>query len=176
MNLDRPHAPDPYDLLPAVASFTLESPGFADGETLPDAQVYGGGNLSPELRWSGAPEGTKSFVVTCFDPDAPTPSGFWHWFMAGIPADVDHLPEGAGSLGSGLHRGSVTLRNDYGTADFGGAAPPEGDFPHRYMFVVHALDTEDLSLTPGEDSPAKGSFVMLEHVLGRAVLTGLYQA
>ena len=174
MNLDRPQAPNPYEFLPAVPSFSLESPSFADGDTLPQEQTYGGGNTSPALRWSGAPEGTKSYALSCFDPDAPTPSGFWHWFVVGIPAEITDLPAGAGLVGGGsLPEGSVQLRNDYGTADFGGAAPPPGDPAHRYVFALHALDVADLSIEPGT-SPAKASFVMLEHVLGRALLTGTY--
>ncbi|WP_040160876.1 YbhB/YbcL family Raf kinase inhibitor-like protein [Mobilicoccus massiliensis] len=173
MNLERPQAPDPYELLPQVPSFSVQSPAFTDGSTLPDAQTFGGENTSPALSWSGAPEGTKSYVVSLFDPDAPTPSGFWHWFVVGIPGDVTELAEGAGMSSGTLPSGAIQLRNDFGTNDFGGAAPPEGDFPHRYMFAVHALDVEDISIDP-DTSPAKASFAMLEHVIGRGVLTGRY--
>ncbi len=174
MNLERPVAPDPYSLLPQVASFTVESSAFADGAALPEAQAFGGGNTSPALRWSGAPEGTQSYVVTCYDPDAPTPSGFWHWAVLGIPASVTSLDEGAGSAGGSLPGGAITLRNDYGTNDFGGAAPPPGDRPHRYLFAVTALDTADLGLD-ADTPPAKAHFFMLGHVLARGVLTGMYQ-
>ena len=96
MNLDRPTPPDPYSFLPKVATITVEA-DFADGAPLPDAQVYAKGNSSPALRWSGAPEGTKSYAVTCYDPEAPTPSGFWHWFVVNVPGDVTELPAGAGA-------------------------------------------------------------------------------
>lgn len=174
MSLDRPQAPDPYSLLPQVDAFTLTSPSFDDGSDLPATHAVSGDNLSPALSWSGQPEGTASFLVTCYDPDAPTPSGFWHWCVVGVPADVTELPEGAGSAdGGALPEGALTLANDFGTEDFGGAAPPPGDRPHRYVFAVTALDTADPGVEPGT-SPAKAHFLTLEHVIGRATLTGTF--
>ncbi len=174
MNLERPIAPDPYELLPKVPSFTVTSPGFEPGGELPARHAFAYENASPALSWSGAPEGTRSFVVTCFDPDAPTPAGFWHWAVAGIPAGVTELAENAGTEdGAGLPEGAFQLTNDYGFDWFGGAAPPPGDRPHRYMFAVHALDTEDPGVEAGF-SPAKMSFYSLGRTLARAVVTATY--
>lgn len=174
MNHER-QAPDPYTLLPQTDSFELTSPEFADGEALPRKHAYGEDNVSPALNWSGTPEGTKQFVLSCFDPDAPTPSGFWHWFVVGVDGSATGVEEAAGHVGGGSIPGTaVQLRNDYGTRDFGGAAPPPGDGPHRYIFAVHALDTEDLGLEP-DTSPAKASFLMAEHIIARATLTATYE-
>src|SRR6476620_11133435 len=122
MSLDRPVHPNPYDLLPKVPSFTVTSE---------DDQVAAKGNTSPQLSWSDVPEGTKSFTVTCFDPDAPTPSGFWHWVLVDLPADVTSLEAGAGAEGADLPGSAFMCRNDGGTQAFMGAAPPQGDQVHR---------------------------------------------
>ncbi|MFF0278646.1 MULTISPECIES: YbhB/YbcL family Raf kinase inhibitor-like protein [unclassified Streptomyces] len=168
-------APLPHDFHPPVAAFTVVSDDIAPGGVLKDAQVYAEGNTSPHLRWEGFPAETKSFAVTCFDPDAPTGSGFWHWVLFDIPASVTELPAGAGSGAfAGLPDGVVHVRNDYGSKDFGGAAPPAGE-EHRYVFTVYAVDSEKLG-PDGDVSPAVVGFNLRFHTLGRAQLVGEYTA
>ena len=173
MSLDRPVTPDPYELLPSVASFTVTSEDVTDGQPLKDDQVAEKGNTSPQLSWSGAPEGTKSFVVTCFDPDAPTPSGFWHWVAVDLPADVTELATGAGASDDSLPGAAFHVRNDGGSLDFTGAAPPQGDQVHRYYFVVHAVGEETLGVDASA-SPAVVSFNLAFKTLGRAIVHGTY--
>lgn len=171
MSLDRPLAPDPYDLLPQVPAFSLTSVDVVDGERLDDLYAHGsvgGKNLSPQLEWSGFPAETKGFVVTCFDPDAPTGSGFWHWVAVNLPVGVTRLDRGAT-----LPDGAFCVRNDYGDASYGGAAPPAGDQVHRYVFAVHALDVQALEVSP-EVSPAYVGFNLAFHTLARATLRPTY--
>ena len=165
-------SPDPYDLLPATASFTVTSDDVTDGAPLKDDQVADLGNTSPQLSWSGAPEGTQSYVVTCFDPDAPTPSGFWHWVLVDVPGRRD-VPRHRRSLGD-LPGAAFHVRNDGGEAGFMGAAPPQGDQVHRYFFVVHAVGDATLGVD-ADASPAVVSFNLAFKTLGRAILHGTYQ-
>jgi Raf kinase inhibitor-like YbhB/YbcL family protein len=174
MTLDRPVTPDPYDLLPEVPSFTVTSEDVTDGAPLKDDQLNTGGDSSPQLTWSDAPEGTKSFTVTCFDPDAPTPSGFWHWVLVDLPADTTSLDAGAGAEGADLPGNAFMCRNDGGTKAFMGAAPPEGDQVHRYYFVVHAVKEDTLGVD-SDASPAFVSFNLVFKTAGRAILHGTYQ-
>lgn len=175
MSLDRPVTPDPYPLLPEAPSFSVISDDVSDGQPLKDDQVQAFGDTSPQLSWSGAPEGTQSFVVTCYDPDAPTPSGFWHWVAVDIPGDVTSLEAGAGADDDSLPGdASFHVRNDFGTKNFGGAAPPEGDQVHRYFFVVHAVGEPSLGVD-SDASPAVVSFNLAFKTLGRAIIQGTYQ-
>lgn len=164
---DRPLAPSPYDLLPPVPSFTVTSDDVVDGDRLDDAFVFSGGNQSPQLSWSGAPEGTKSYAITCFDPDAPTGCGFWHWFCIGVSADTTSVARGEAAPGSHC------ARNDFGNDQYDGSAPPPGDRVHRYIFAVHALDTDDTGVPQGA-SPTYASFVHVGHTIARATITGTW--
>jgi Raf kinase inhibitor-like YbhB/YbcL family protein len=175
-----PQAPNPYDFLPSVPGFALRSNDITEGDTLATPHLSGifgagGEDVSPHLAWEGFPAETKSFAVTCFDPDAPTASGFWHWAVTGIPASVTELATGAGdAAGSGLPEGAVTLKGDGGVKQFLGAAPPAGHGPHRYIFAVHALDVESLGIDDGA-TPAFLGFNIFSHALGRALLTAVYE-
>ena len=153
-------------------TFTLTSNDITDGGVLPDAQVKARGNHSPHLKWSGAPEGTRSYAVTCYDPDAPTGSGFWHWTVANIPPDVTELLEGASA--AGLPEGAVEGRTDFGEPGYGGAAPPPGHGPHRYIFTVFAVDVPQLDVTP-ENSGAVFGFNLHFHTLAKASLTATFE-
>ncbi|WP_283139038.1 YbhB/YbcL family Raf kinase inhibitor-like protein [Rhizohabitans arisaemae] len=168
--------PIPYEYLPPVPSLTVESDDIADGERLGSRHLFNGWgmpgeNLSPHLRWSGFPAETKSFAVTCFDPDAPTGSGFWHWLLFDLPADVTELPTGAGG-GVGLPAGAAHARNDFGTMEYGGAAPPPGP-PHRYVFAVHALGCDKLGLD-SDTSAAVVGFTITANTLARGYLVPVW--
>ncbi|MET8650195.1 YbhB/YbcL family Raf kinase inhibitor-like protein [Nocardia aurea] len=170
---------NPYDALPQVPSFTLTSENVTDGSALSNDQVSGvfgagGKDISPQLSWAGFPEGTKSFAVTVYDPDAPTASGFWHWAVADIPVDVTSLAAGSGSEGGTLPAGAITLNNDGGFAGYVGAAPPPGHGPHRYFIVVHAVDVESLGVEASA-TPAFLGFNLFSHTLARAVLVATYE-
>ena len=172
-DLSRPRATPPYDILPAVPSFSLTSEDLADGERMGDRFTAIHENLSPGLRWSGAPAGTRSFVVSCFDPDAPTPSGWWHWTVQDLDVSVSCLPRGAGESDLRLDGAAFHSANDSGSHAWSGPYPPEGDGDHRYVFAVHALDVDTLGLDD-EATPAVVAFHCSAHGIARATLTATY--
>ncbi|MYS87439.1 YbhB/YbcL family Raf kinase inhibitor-like protein [Embleya scabrispora] len=169
----------PYDPLPAVPEFVVTSADVTDGAPLAPAQfaamsgAAGAEDRSPQLSWTGFPAATRSFVVTMYDPDAPTPSGFWHWAVADIAADVTSLDAGAGTPDSGgLPVGAFHVSNDVRATAYVGAAPPPGTGRHRYYIAVTALDVPSvtaLGVTP-ESTPAALGFLTLQHTLARALL------
>jgi Raf kinase inhibitor-like YbhB/YbcL family protein len=160
-------------------SFTLSSPDIAAGGTIDrkfefDGFGCSGENKSPALKWSGAPAGAKSFAVTVYDPDAPTGSGWWHWFIVNIPANVTELKADAGAVGGrNLPKGASHVRIDYGVAGFGGVCPPEGDPPHRYDFTVHALRVEKLDI-PANATAALAGFMVNANSIGKASFEARY--
>lgn len=169
-------AVDPYRGLPNVPRFRVTSSDVVDGKPMPVEQlsglggVPGGKDSSPQLTWTGFPAATKSFVVTVFDPDAPTGSGFWHWAVIDIPATTHTLPSGAGSPYSGLLPApAVQLPNDAGLRRYFGAAPPPGSGVHRYFITVTALDVATAGVDPSS-SPALLTASIAPHTLGRGYL------
>jgi Raf kinase inhibitor-like YbhB/YbcL family protein len=162
----------------AAGKFTLTSTDVKPNGTLPMKQVFNamgcnGENLSPQLAWSHAPAATKSFAVTVYDPDAPSGSGWWHWVIYNIPATTMELAAGAGSPKGTLPAGAAQGRTDFGTPGFGGACPPVGDKPHRYIFTVYALKTEKLEV-PADASAAMIGYMIHANSIGSASFTARY--
>ena len=162
----------------AAETFKVMSSDVKNGGVLTENQVFNsfgctGKNISPELQWKNAPEGTKSFAVTVYDPDAPTGSGWWHWTVANIPATVTKLDRGAGGENGKLPDGAVQGRTDFGKPGFGGACPPAGDKPHHYIFTVFALKTDKLELGP-DASGAMFGYMTNANALAKASLTATF--
>jgi Raf kinase inhibitor-like YbhB/YbcL family protein len=164
-------------------TLTVTSANFSDGDYIPLDHILSadfgfgcsGGNKSPELSWSGAPDGTKSFAVTVYDPDAPTGSGFWHWVVVNIPPSVTELPEDAGNPKlNNLPRGARQIRTDFGMPGYGGPCPPMGDHPHRYFFTVFAVGVDQLQIT-GTTTAAVVGFMLHFNTLAKGELEGLYK-
>ncbi len=186
IDLKRPVAPDPYSVLPPVPAFTLTSEDIVNGKPLAPAQTSEGGSVSPQLAWSGFPAETLSFMLTCYDPDAPREGGFWHWLVTDIPVTVTSVASGTAismvkSLASRFFRQpssigvpeSVDLPNSLGTPGFMGAAPPKGDRVHRYFFAVHALKVAHLELPHARrTAPALVAATAIPFTLARGVIVG----
>lgn len=180
MNISRYTLPLCGLLLSAgVQAFELTSPDIADGQSLTKEQEFqgfgcNGSNRAPALAWKDAPQGTQSFAVTVYDPDAPTGSGWWHWVLFNLPADTRSVAATAGqSGGAALPKGTIQSLTDYGHPGFGGACPPPGDKPHRYIFTVHALKVPRLELD-NKAMPALVGYLLNANSLGKASLTATY--
>lgn len=162
-----------------AGDFRLDSPEISPKQPLPQRFEFNGfgctgENRSPELHWRGAPAGTKSYALTVYDPDAPTGSGWWHWVVVDLPATTTSLPANAGAAdGHALPAPAMQIRTDFGTSGFGGACPPQGDKPHRYIFTVHALKVDALGLPP-DATAALAGFMIHANSLGKAQLTVRY--
>ena len=159
--------------------FTLISPDVPKKGQMKEAQVFSGfgcsgQNISPALAWKNFPAETKSFALMVYDPDAPTGSGFWHWVVYNISANVSSLPTGAGKAdGSLLPKGAVQSNTDFGSPGYGGPCPPVGDKPHRYVFTIFALKVDKLELPPNASGALVG-FVVRQNAIGKASITGYY--
>jgi hypothetical protein len=160
-------------------NFLLNSTDIAHGKFMNKAQEFQGfgctgDNQSPQLSWSNAPKGTVAFAIMAYDPDAPTGSGWWHWQIVNIPANVTSLPTGSGAPSNQLApKGSRQIENDYGVAGFGGACPPEGHGVHRYQFTVHAL-SKKLEL-PENASGALTGYMINANSLASSTIEALYK-
>lgn len=158
--------------------FTLTSSEL--GGQLTDSQVFSGfgcsgKNISPSLKWINAPANTRSFAVTVYDPDAPTGSGWWHWVIFNIPANINELKTNAGQIEKRLAPvGSIQSITDFGKSGFGGACPPQGDKAHRYIFTVYALNVPKLDLNE-KTPPAMVGFMLNNSVIAKASLIAYYQ-
>jgi len=164
----------------AALKFELSSTDVHQGKMVPAANVFNGmgctgQNLSPELSWKGAPEGTKSFAVTMYDPDAPTGSGWWHWVVYNIPTATTSLVSGAGDPSKNLLPAGATQGNtDFGAPGYGGPCPPPGSKDHHYQIIVYALKVEKLDL-PATATAAYVSFNLHANMLAKAELTAVYK-
>ncbi len=165
--------------LASAVDLKLTSPTIKPNSTLTQEQVFNGfgcsgKNQSPALKWTAGPKETKSYAVTVYDPDAPTGSGWWHWVVYNIPATATELVAGAGdSSGQQLPSGALQGRSDYGKQEFGGACPPKGNKPHRYIFTVHALKIEKIEV-PADASAALIGFMITSNTIGKAKFTAKY--
>jgi Raf kinase inhibitor-like YbhB/YbcL family protein len=159
--------------------FILDSPSISRNGVLSTDHVFNGfgckgKNVSPALQWNGAPQETQSYAITVFDPDAPSGSGWWHWQVFDIPTSTHSLPEGVGELGhTKLPEGAREGRSDYGPNRFGGACPPAGDPPHRYVFTIYALKVRKLDV-PDDATAAMVGFNINANKIAEASFSATY--
>lgn len=172
-------AKKPRTKRPAARKFRLSSPDIRPNGTIRMQQVFNsfgcsGRNISPQLKWSGAPAGTKSFALLVHDPDAPTGgAGWWHWLVVNIPASATGLSKNAGrASGKGLPKGAVHVDTDFGGPGWGGPCPPVGDKPHSYNFTLYALKVERLDVRGVSASLA--GYMINGNAIGKAKLSGRF--
>jgi len=159
--------------------FSLASQDIKSGSSIKVKHVFDGfgcvgDNTSPQLSWKNAPKDAKSFAITAYDPDAPTGSGWWHWVVLNIPTNQVSLPQGFGddnkfSLNSGINQ----IKNDFGTYSFGGPCPPEKDKPHRYIFTIYALNTDQINLDK-DASAALAGYMINANMIAKKSFTAYY--
>ena len=160
-----------------AGEFTLLSNDLAGQLTkTQEASSHGcdGLNISPELHWSNVPVGTKSFALNVYDPDAPTGSGWWHWVVFDIPTSINALPAGFGDISTVQKIHAIQSMTDFGKAGFGGACPPKGDKPHRYIFTIYALSVDKLGLDTNA-TPALVGFMLNANTIAKATVVSYYK-
>ncbi|WP_329392072.1 YbhB/YbcL family Raf kinase inhibitor-like protein [Streptomyces sp. NBC_01716] len=166
---------DPYAVVTPAPALTVTSTDLVHGAQVPVPfrdPAIGGTGASPQLSWAHFPAQTRSFAITCYDPDAPTGIGFMHWAVFNIPVTTTELPTGAGAPGSaGMPAGAVTLPNDVRLPHYVGPNPPAGSGRHRYVFIVHAVDVPHLEIE-ADLTPTVLGFNLHFHTLARGSLTG----
>lgn len=161
------------------AEFSIKSSDLKHGQTMSEKHVFNGfgcsgKNISPQISWKNAPAGTKSFAFTVYDPDIQTGSGWWLWMVVNIPANYTKLPSNFGHTNKAkLQDGITQVRNDFGNFDFGGACPPKGDKPHRYVFTIYALNTDKIDLQEGATAAFAG-FMIHQSMIGEASFEAYY--
>ena len=174
-----PGTPTPRPVIQTPPTFTLTSAEIPANSTIKNAQVFNGfgctgDNISPSLTWSGVPAGTKSLVLTVYDPDAPTGSGFWHWLVFDMPATATSLPLNSGVQNSTtIPPGALQGYTDFGFSGYGGPCPPAGDPPHHYIFTLYALPIPSVGLTSGATGGLLG-FVVMANATDKATFTATY--
>lgn len=159
-------------------SFSLESQTLGGNATnVEEFNGFGctGDNSSPQLSWSNAPEGTKSFAITMYDPDAPTGSGWWHWVVFDIPKDISELVKNAGNIEADLMpKGAIQSITNYGVPGYGGPCPPEGHGIHQYIITVHALKVDKLGLEQ-QTNPAIVGYYIWNNTIAKASIVSYYE-
>ncbi|MCI4671890.1 MAG: YbhB/YbcL family Raf kinase inhibitor-like protein [Bacteroidia bacterium] len=159
-------------------SFSLKSATLGGNASLTEEfNGFGctGENTSPQLSWRNAPEGTKSFAITMYDPDAPTGSGWWHWVVFNIPSDINSLVEGAGDVSNGkMPKKAIQSITNYGVPGYGGPCPPQGHGIHQYVITVHALKVESLALE-ANTNPAVVGYYIWSNTLAKASIVTYYE-